>query len=527
MSDFVVANRAGMYLPHTPPNHTCSDMSRPFTSDRRQFLKQLSLAGAATLIPGILADPYAPLVRPVRASAPIRIRGRVHVAGKGLAGIAVTDGRSVVRTAADGTYELISGTDRSHVYVSIPSGYGIPQNETGTARFYQTIRPASDGNMDAEFALTPLDEGDDKHAFLVLADPQTQDDYEMGLFHEQTVPDVQEVVKLLGDRHVFGVADGDIMFDNLELYPEYERAVSRMGIPFFQVIGNHDMDYEAMTDETSSATFRRHFGPAYYSFDRGAVHYVVLDDVFWNHNNYIAYLDETQIQWLRQDLAGVEAGRPVVVFNHIPALSTQFQRNGSDRPSPGSAITNRELLYRILEPYQAHIISGHTHEHEHVFEGGVHEHVTAATCGAWWSGPICADGTPNGYGVFEVDGEHITWRYKSTGHDFDHQLRVYPRGTDPSRPTEIVANIWDWDPEWKVVWYAGSERKGEMVQGQGTDPLSEQLHRGTDKPEHRPWVDPLPTRHLFYAEVPSTAEEIRVVATDRFGRTYTEVLKPA
>ena len=59
--------------------------------------------------------------------------------------------------------------------------------------------------------------------------------------------------------------------------------------------------------------------------------------------------------------------------------------------------------------------SGHVHEHEHIFERGTHEIVQGTVCGAWWAAPICWDGTPNGYGVYEVNGSDISWPYKSTG----------------------------------------------------------------------------------------------------------------
>jgi len=36
-------------------------------------------------------------------------------------------------------------------------------------------------------------------------------------------------------------------------------------------------------------------------------------------------------------------------------------------------------------------------------------------CGAWWSGDVCWDGAPNGYGVYDVRGEEVRWRYKGTG----------------------------------------------------------------------------------------------------------------
>jgi hypothetical protein len=210
----------------------------------------------------------------------------------------------------------------------------------------------------------------------------------------------------------------------------------------------------------------------------------------------------------------------VVVTLHIPSLGSGHIRRGQTRPGNTVSVTNREVLYRLLEPYTAHLLCGHTHENDHVFEHGVHEHVSGTVCGAWWSGPICYDGTPSGYGVYDVRGDEVSWQYKSTGQPLDHQIRTYPAGSDPRAPDEFVANVWDWDPEWTVVWYEDGARRGEMARRIGLDPLSVELHTGPDLPERRTWVEPTPTRHLFYAPYPESAREIRVEATDRFGRTY-------
>ena len=494
--------------------------------NRRRFLKStLGAAGALAAWPLVEGDAAraAAQAAPQRSRspvAPVRIRGRVEAGGRGLARVAVTDGLAVATTDAEGGFELVSSTRQPFVYLSTPAGYQVPQHETGTAHFYRPIEPGPGGEMDVRFALAPLDVPDEDHAFLALADPQMRDEAEMQLFKEETVPDVQKTLKALGDRPTFGLACGDIMFDRLELYPQYEEAVRQTGIPFFQVIGNHDLDFDALTDEGSAATFSSHFGPTYYSFDRGAVHYVVLDDVFWNHDAYFGYLGRDQLAWLEQDLAQVEAGRPVVVFQHIPALSTRFRRSGEAEPSPAGSITNRQALYRLLEGYQAHLLSGHTHESEHVYEGGVHEHVCGAVCGAWWTGPICYDGTPRGYGVYEARGERLRWRYQAVGRPPDHQLRVYARGADPQAPDEVVANVWDWNPDWTVVWYEGGDRRGAMARRTGLDPMAATLYRGGERPEKHPWVDPVPTDHLFYAPVSAEATDVRVEATDPWGNTF-------
>ena len=144
------------------------------------------------------------------------------------------------------------------------------------------------------------------------------------------------------------------------------------------------------------------------SFNRGKIHYVVLDDVFFigEAKKYIGYLPETQLQWLEQDLALVKPGTTVVVSLHIPT-NTGAARRGKKEESISGVVSNRKQLYKILQPYKVHIMSGHTHYNEKWEEGNIMEHNHGTVCGAWWTGPICGDGTPNGYGV-RVDGAEIS-----------------------------------------------------------------------------------------------------------------------
>lgn len=489
---------------------------------RRDFIRQSTLAAIAAGVPSqLLADPYASAAPRASRSHVVRVRGRVTSDGRGIPGVAVSDGLSIVTTDRAGRFTLIAERAQPFVFVSTPAGHETPRSATGTAAFYRRIAADASAEMrDADFHLVRERGNDANHAFLILADTQTQDAFEMGRLHRETVPDVAATVGGLGDQPVFGVACGDIMYDDLTLYPEYERAVRRMGAPFYQVVGNHDILFNVAGDESSAATFERHFGPTYYSFDRGEVHYVVLDDVFWHGKGYLGYVGEQQQRWLRADLARIERGRTVVVFLHIPVLSTQEQRRTGGQPSLGNSVTNRDAVYRLFEGYDVYVLSGHTHEHERHRDGGVRHHVHGTVCGAWWSGDICHDGTPNGYAIYEVRGRELRWRYKATGQPSDHQMRLYAPGSDPTAPSDFVANIWDADHSWTVMWFEDGSPRGLMSRRLGFDPRAVSEHTGPDKPPRRQWVEPMRTNHLYYAAVSPTAREIRVAATDPWGRQY-------
>jgi 3',5'-cyclic AMP phosphodiesterase CpdA len=482
------------------------------TVSRRTFLA--SLAAAPELL---AADPNR--LFSWRASPPpIRIRGRVTADGRPVVRAAVSDGITVVTTDRDGRYELLADPMMPAVFVSTPAGCALPVSGHGTLQQHVPLNGRAEQR--ADFALRSDPHPEAVHGFVALSDPQMLDADDMAAFHATTVPAVIETVREFGSIPVFGVAVGDILYDHLEWYSEYERAVSRIGIPFAQVVGNHDLDLPSDTDAASTRTFCRHFGPERYSFNRGEVHYVVLDDVLWHGRGYIGHLDAGQLNWLKQDLALVEPGTTVVVFLHMPASSTTPERLGATT-TDNWRLTNAGALWRLLEPYRAHLISGHTHEQEHTIRNDrCHEHNLATSCGAWWTGPVCWDGTPRGYGVYHVQGSELRWRYQATGLPATNQMTVYPLGSEPTAPGEIVANVWNWDPDWTVTWYEGADRRGPMSRRRGRDPLAVQLYAGADLPAKHRWVEPILTDHLFYAPARVDHAAIVVEAIDRFGQRF-------
>ncbi len=467
---------------------------------RSVFLRQLALVSG-----GILITAKTSLAATRNNSQ--TIHGTVSAKGKSLAGVVVSDGYSVVQTDKKGNYEFTVHNNARSVFVSVPAGYAF-LHDNHVAGCFKVLGSSRKNQYD--FELEPLTKDDTRHKFIIWADPQVKNEQDVEKMMQQSVPDVQQLVQSLEPGTlIHGITVGDIVWDNHDLFTAYNKAVSLMGIPFFQALGNHDMDYKQGGDETSDVTFKKHYGPTYYSFNRGRVHYVVLDNVRYlgNEREYDGFVSQEQLDWLKKDLELMPKDNLVILNLHIPVHNS---------------VKNNADLYAILQPYKVHIMSGHTHYHRNVITNDIFEHNHGTVCGAWWTGPICGDGTPRGYGVYDVDGTDLKWYYKSCEHDKDFQMSVYV--DELTNQKRVIANVWNWDPAWKVEWWADDQYKGELPSTKGFDPIAVALYKGDELPKGRKFVEPSKTEHLFMAHFEPTVKKVKVISTDRFGNKYEEVI---
>lgn len=144
--------------------------------------------------------------------------------------------------------------------------------------------------------------------------------------------------------------------------------------------------------------------------------------------------------------------------------------------------------------------------------------MTPALSGAWWQGPLCTDGTPAGYGVYEVNGDRIDWYYKSTGYPADYQMKIYSGREYPQFEGYAVANVWASDPAWEV------EFTIDGVPGRSR-PSGFRLTippRNSSIPTPVRWtINGFTLRFrttITGVALPEGAKRVEVSATDRFGR---------
>lgn len=454
----------------------------------------------------------------------ISVRGRVFCDKQGIEGVWVSDGEHFAQTDSNGCYTLTADNDNRFLFVCLPAGYEVPMVENVVRHFMPLPESDSEG---CDFELLRRKEDDTRHTLIATADPQIWAEKEFAKL-ELSAAQIREEREQRRNHVIHGICLGDIVANNHSFYPQYNATMAQTGIPFRHVMGNHDMSLYIRSHEGSSYHYGLTFGPEYYSFDVGEVHYVMLNDNFYIGRDwyYIAYLEERQMKWLAEDLSHQKPGQTVVVCMHIPSTCTAEDRGPFEYARIEGSLTNYKGLYELLEPFNAHILSGHTHT---AFNSPVREnlydHVIPALSGAWWQGELCTDGTPAGYAVFEFDGGSVSWHYRSVGYDRNHQMRLYSGTEEPEFVGYAVANIWNCDEGWEVEFlFDGEPATHKAERFTAYDPAARRLYANRTDLDHQ-WIGPTPSDHFFRVPLPEGVKRIEVRATDRFGRTYTERLK--
>lgn len=456
--------------------------------------------------------------------------GKITCAGKGIPAVAITDGYTVTVSDIKGNYKLNSTVKAEFIYLSVPAPYQMPL-QNGRPYFYRALENKEKHHQEINFELEQLSHTEDQHKLIVCADPQVAFVEELKHLEIATNDIARYRHSALIDFPVYGIVCGDIISDIQHSEPSFETVAhyfTATQIPFFYLPGNHDLDINLRSNANSKSSYQHVFGPRYYSFNRGKIHYVVLDDVFatGRNNEYIGYLTEDQLNWLAQDLALLPKNSTVILSLHIPTFSKEARKGQYGKEDIKKVLQNRKALYQLLEPFRVHILSGHEHYQEnYLISNNITEHVNSALCGLFWQAPYNSDGTPAGYTIFTIDGEHISWEFKPVGSLNPEQFAVYPIHFDKSNPQDIVVNVWNYASNWKVYWYEDGIKMGEMCPYTGYDPLLVKYVEEHQAHFRYKYIGAGPTEHLFQTKPLNQQAKITVEVIDPFGKSTKKSLE--
>ncbi len=493
----------------------------------------------------------------------------------GVPDVRVSNGLGIIATDSNGEYRIDVG-DEAIVFIVKPKGFLTPVNELQIPQFYYIHQPAGSPPSLRYPGVAPTGSLPDHINFplvrhreptrfkaILFADPQPQSGAEIDYIRDDVL------AELVGTDAKFGMTVGDIMFDDLSLFPRSNALIAQLGIPWYNVPGNHDLNFAASDDRYSLETFKRYFGPPYYSFEYGEALFVVLDNIEYrgaglskpgnvrNNGGHVSKFGRRQLSWLEAELARVPRDHLIVLAMHAP-LETYV--------APGAAVVDRAKLLDIVSGRpNLYAIAGHTHTTEHHYfakedgfrgPGTFHQHVLSTVSGAWWSGPFDSrgipttdqrDGTPNGYHILTVDGERVQARYKAAGFPADYQMRILfdvahhgtgARGRRDYRTGElfdgrfpsshlsaaqILVNFFDGGPRSKVGFRIDDGQYRPMTRVRRTGPYM--LESSTrDNGGRKTWTRAAPSSHLYTARLPNELQpgtyRVSVEAIDEFGNSH-------
>ncbi len=502
-------------------------------------------------------------------------RNTVADAGEpGIAGVRVSNGHQVVLTNSSGRYQLEIDGDRI-LFITKPSGYMTPQDAYRLPRFYylhrpqgspdylryQGIAPTGPLPKQIDFPLHKRDEPSDFEVIL-FADTQPQTEEELDYIRDSVISE------LIGTRAAFGMTMGDVLFDDLSMFGRYNSLIAQLGIPWYNVPGNHELNFMAMSDAYSLETFSGWYGPPYYAFEYADAVFVVLDDVHYQgqdatelraYGGYHAAFGEQQLEWLEAELEHVPSDKLLILAMHIPLQLGHGEQVGRN------AVRDRQALFDLLADYpNLYTMAGHTHTTAHIRIGeedgyageeAFHHHVLTTVSGSWWSGPfddtmlpisMQRDGTPRGYHRMQVRGTDLEVAFKAAGRPDDYQMRIMldaahhgPGGgyrdfrpgelydgrinQDQVAATALVVNLFDGGPRSRVRFRVADGDWQEMRRQLSPDPVYlEYAERHAEV--IKSWVEPQPSSHIWVSDLPDDLKPgtylVSVMAVDEFGNSH-------
>lgn len=244
---------------------------------------------------------------------------RLRDAGEpGLAGVRVSDGRTLVVTDSAGRFSGLDGDSGRTWFVIKPAGYAAalrddglpdlwrnPPAGAGAELKYGGIAPSPDRCRD--FALRREPQREPGLDVLVFADPQPKSATDVGYYRRDIV---EPIAGKLSAR--LGLSLGDIVNDDLSLYPAMNQATALLATPWLHVAGNHDLDFDAANDQDSLLSFRNAYGPDTFAWEEPEAVFVGLDDVVYTPGgkpSYIGGLREDQFEFLESYLRAAPKDR--------------------------------------------------------------------------------------------------------------------------------------------------------------------------------------------------------------------------
>ena len=155
-------------------------------------------------------------------------------------------------------------------------------------------------------------------------------------------------------------------FDTLDQLLKTAKAGQTFYVPGeHDVISDNGKEYQARYGKGTR-------GNGWFSFDQRGVHFIGLVNVMNIAEGGLGILGDDQLAWLKDDVSGLSASTPIVVFAHVPLWSIY--------PQWGWGTQDAERALGFLKRFgSVTVLNGHIHQTLKKVEGTVTFHTATST----------------------------------------------------------------------------------------------------------------------------------------------------
>ncbi|MGV8093103.1 MAG: metallophosphoesterase N-terminal domain-containing protein [Mangrovibacterium sp.] len=262
--------------------------------NRRIFIRTSLFGGVGLLTSGLLSckkddtenEPVSPSKPEIDPKPGMDLYGLItDTEGNPLTGVVVSDGFTCVVTDEKGIYQMKRNEQASIVFYSTPSAYeiNITGSSSNAAMFYSALSAAT---KRYDFTLKKLPQIETDFTLLCIGDPQVTSAADVERFRNETMPDLKAFLNASA-KPCYGLVLGDVTGDHPELFAQMKTLMGSGKMTFFTTIGNHDKTGGDASTPRNAQAFCAVYGPLDYSFNRGNVHFICLDNVVYtDKDNY-------------------------------------------------------------------------------------------------------------------------------------------------------------------------------------------------------------------------------------------------
>ncbi len=202
------------------------------------------------------------------------------------------------------------------------------------------------------------------------------------------------------------------------LFNLYLSQIKRFKMPVYTGIGNHEcfgINNTNISPENpfyGKKMYESKIGERYYSFNYKDWKFFMIDDIKITDtgHKYIGYVDDEQMEWLKNELAATDSITPIVICSHIPFISSmkKFELGSLSGNPDNDGVSNSIEFFKLFANHNLKLLlQGHFHFFEVLYANDIY-YITGPSLNGRYGSLLIKK---SGMVIFTTKSDSLIWKF--------------------------------------------------------------------------------------------------------------------